>query len=200
MDITLSGILSALSPKEREKLIPIDFEKDQILCHEGDACRGVHFVAKGEIKIVSYSLEGKEIIYNVVPSGGIFGNHLAFSTEPYYRGSAIGEDKGRAYYVKKSDLIDIFQHNPTFLERYLNVLSDFGKDLNAKIHLLSLPTGLERLEYYLYLHQGSVRISSVTALAKDLAISREACSRLLSSAERDGNIVREGKVLWLRRE
>ena len=184
------NLLSLLTPEEKRKLLTIDFKKGEILCLEGDVCEGVHFVETGRIKIASYSLGGIEIVYNTLGPGGMFGNHLAFSSDPYYRGNAIGEENGRAYYLKKSDLIDVLRQNGAFLERYLNVLSDFGKDLNAKIHILSLGSGRERLEYYLYLHGGKATFKSVTEFAKELSLSREACSRLLSQMEKDGSIVR----------
>lgn len=193
------NLLDYLTDEERLKLRAIDFEKGEILCHEGDLCEGIHFVEKGRIKIASYSLNGNEIVYNTLGPGGMFGNHLAFASVPYYRGNAIGEESGRAYYLKKSDAIDIFRENPSFLEHYLTVLSDFGKQLNAKIHLLSLSTGKERLEYYLYMNQGKVSFRSVSALAKELSISREACSRLLCQLERDGAIRRDKNQITRRK-
>lgn len=191
-------LLNLLSPKEKEKLTTMAFKAGEILCQEGDFCDGVHFVEEGRIKIASYSMGGNEMVYNSLGPGEMFGNNLAFSSDPRYRGAVIGVEKGTLGYIKKTDLMEILMGNQRFLQGYLEVMSESGKKLNAKIRLMSLATAEERLEYWLSLRGGKARYLSVTALAGELSLTREACSRALHRMSKEGRIVLGKKLIELK--
>ena len=83
------NILSSLTPDQQKKFRQIRFQKGDVLCREGEACDKVSFLFEGEVRISSYTLGGNEVVYNVVKSGGMFGNNLAFSSVNEYRGNVI---------------------------------------------------------------------------------------------------------------
>lgn len=182
------NLLDYLNPTQKENLRCIAFHKEDILFREGEECRGVYFVHRGRLKIRSYTLDGVEIVYNALGPGMMFGNHLVFSSDARYRGDVVGESDGEIYGLPEEQLITYLGENPSFLRAFLREQADFGKALNLKIKILSLPGAKERLDAYLSLHHGRVRFQSVTSLAKELSLSREALSRLLHEQERLGQI------------
>lgn len=181
-------LLEHLSPNEQAKGREIHFEKGQILAHERDICQGVYFLLHGRIRIASYALSGQEMVYNLVSDGQMFGNNLVFSKSPEFRGTVIADTAGSCLYFKKTELLNLLQANPSFLNAYLSYEAEFVKRLNAKIKLLSLSSAEERLEFWLYANGGAIECQSVTRLALDLSLSREATSRLLHRLQKEDRI------------
>ena len=168
-----------------------DLTDGQILFHEGDICRQIGVVLEGEIVIASQDTNGREIIYNHLYQDGIFGNNLLFSSDPFYKGDVISAGKSRVAIIDKDVLIYHLQHDSAFLQDYLRVQSDTGKALNFRIRLLLLNNAEERLMYLLNENGGSVTFSSVSSLARQLNLSREAVSRLIHQMERNKAILLE---------
>ena len=173
------NLLSTLKEKELAKGKRIPFKKGVTIFQEGDLCLGAYFLLKGEIKIASYTLEGREIIYNLLSQNELFGNNLAFSDAPYFRGSVIPLSDGELLFFNKEDFLSLLQNNSEFLQKYLHVQSESIKMLNAKMKLLSLPSASERLYFYLSLNEGRITFDSVSSLASSLFLQRETLSRLL---------------------
>ena len=190
------NIFDCLTNKERKSLKQVTLKKDEILFHEEERCEKVGIVIKGLLNIVSYSLSGTEIVYNVLKEGQMFGNNLLFSSRPYYKGSVIAKEKSVVVLIDKISLLTLFNTNQEFLVRYLSFNSDFSISLNQQIKLLSLNNAEERLLYFLK-DKKVVEIESVSSLAKSLFLSREATSRLLTKMMKDGKIIRKGNIIEL---
>lgn len=200
IQITLMTLLSLLKKQEGIKPQILPLRKGDILCHEGEVCHGVYLVLKGAVKISSYALNGEEIIYNYVEEGGIFGNNLVFASDPSFRGNVIATKVGEIVFVSKDQLVHLLQSDEEFLKEYLRLQSDFGKNLNAKLKLLSFSLAEDRLVFYLQQQGKSVKFGSVSALAESLFMKRETLSRLLHRMEAEGKIkLSKGKVEYLGR-
>ena len=173
----------------------IAFDKGTILRHEGEPCLGAYFVNEGLIRILSYSKNGTEIVYNEIGSGGIFGNNLAFASQNQFRGNVTGAEKGSLNYFEKEILLSLFRTNEAFQKEFFRLQADFVKELNAKIKILSFPLAEERLEFLLSSSGGTLTYPSITALSARLYLTREATSRLLHQKAREGKIVlAKGKI------
>ncbi len=193
----MNDILSLLKNDERQRLIIRKLEKDQTLFHEGDLCEQIGILMKGQIAIISYLPDGRQIIYNRLREKEIFGNNLLFSSDPFYKGNIIAEEETQVALLSKDDLICILSRNKEFLEEYLKIQSDLGKKLNSRIRLLSLAGAEERFLLYMHEHRDLLTYASISDLAKDLYLSREALSRLLSRFEKEKRIIRERKTIRL---
>ena len=182
------NILSLLNEKQLNKVKYLDIKKGQILFKEDEVCKYIVVVVSGSFSISSFSYSGKEIIYNKINKDEVFGNNLLFSLEPRYRGDVIADIDSRIALIDKKTLLSFFHENEVFLEKYLTLTSEFSKRLNAKIKLLSLDTAEEKLFYYLYMHNGNIKYTSITTLAKELNMERETLSRLISKLEKSKKI------------
>lgn len=182
------NILSLLNEKQLNKVKYLDIKKGQILFKEDEVCKYIVVVVSGSFSISSFSYSGKEIIYNKINKDEVFGNNLLFSLEPRYRGDVITDIDSRIALIDKKTLLSFFHENEVFLEKYLTLTSEFSKRLNAKIKLLSLDTAEEKLFYYLYMHNGNIKYTSITTLAKELNMERETLSRLISKLEKSKKI------------
>lgn len=190
------SLFNLLTEEEKKfgKLVLLN--KGQILFHENDLCEYVGLVTKGHIVISSYTLSGNEVIYNYIGVDDMFGNNLLFSNNPYYKGNVIATIDSEIMLFNKGNLLMIFQQNPVFLEEYLRFQAEFAKNLNHKLKILSFDSAEERL-LYLLTEKKKMRIKSVSALAKELFLSRETLSRLITRLVEEGKISRKGNIVEL---
>ena len=190
-------IIDLLNEEEKKKVKFISFKEGETLFYENDTCNELGIVVKGELKISSFTFEGNEIIYNRLDIGSLFGNNLLFSSDNKYRGDVKAVRSGVLALISKDNLINILMNNEKFLLTYLSIHSEFTKSLNTKIKLLTFLNAKERFLYYLFINNNRIRYQSITALAKDLYLSREATSRLISSLEDEGKIIKKNHEIIL---
>ena len=186
-----------LNPKEKEKLTIVDIKKDQLLFHENEVCVSVALVISGQIIIRSIDLNGKEIIYNIINEGGIFANNLLFSNDKRYKGDVIATQKSKVALLSEDNLIEILMNNVIFLRSYLSVQAENIKQINFMVKLLSLDSARERFIYYLEYHHRLIEIESITRLSKELSLTRETLSRLISSLIKEKIIIKEKQLIKL---
>ncbi len=198
--ITVMNIFETLTDKEVQQWGTRHFAKGEILFREGEVCDCLSYVEKGQVEIVSYSFEGDEVLYNRIPAGGMFGNNLLFSAEPFYRGNALAKTDCRIRCLKKEELLILLGQNPQFLEAFLQAQAENAKRQNLRIKLLSFPSLRERLLYNLHLHDGRLEFSSVAALAREMGVERETLSRLLGKLESEGTILRSSRLIEAKRK
>lgn len=183
-------IIDLLTESEKKYLITRSYKANEILFYENDICNSLGIVLEGEIKIASMTFKGNEVIYNSLTKGRMFGNNLIFSNDNKYRGDVKTTKNSKVALIDKDNLVLILMNNKTFLEEYLAIQSEFTKSLNTKIKLLTFDNAKERLLYYLFINDNRIIYKNVTSLAKQLYLSREATSRLLSLLEKENIIVK----------
>lgn len=193
----LNILLSTLSSNENKLVEYKTFSKNEILFHEDDFCNSIGIVLSGQIDIVSYSFEGDELVYNSLTSNMVFGNNLLFSSKPQFKGSVICKQNSNVAFINKENLIKLLQSNGLFLKEYLRIQSDFGKDLNSQIKLLSYSSASERFLYYLYSNNKVITYTTISDLALKVHLKRETLSRLLSDLEKRHLIRRLDKRIIL---
>ena len=194
----MNKIYELLTKEELKRCQIIHPKKDEILFTEGERCINVGILERGEIRITSFLEDGSEIVYNVISPGMIFGNNLLFSSDPIYRGDVIAASNSKVILIKQNILLDILQENREFMIAYLNQQSNFGKELNLKLKLLTFKNAIDRVNYYLSVNYNRVYYKTISDLAKNLGLTREVLSRTLHKMQKDGLIlIRDKKIIKL---
>ena len=178
--------------------VVISAKKNTTLFFEGDSCTKVGIVLSGKINIVSYLNDGKEIIYNVINKGQMFGNNLIFSSNPFYRGDVVAQEDSEIAFITKENLLKALSSDQEFLEAFLKEQSDFSKSLNFKIKLLTIDSAKERIKYYLTFNNNQTTYKSITKLAKELYLTRETISRTLYKMQSNGELLISDKKITLK--
>ena len=189
-------LLSLLNNKEKQLGKIVHLKKNNILFHENEKCEHIGIVLFGSLTISSYSLNGREIIYNFINKDEMFGNNLIFSDKPFFRGNVISNSDSEIFLISKENLLKIFANNQEFLLKFLSFNAEFTKRLNLQIKLLSLASAEERLVYYLE-ENNPLSFKNVSSLAKTLHLSRETLSRLLTKLIKEKVINRKRNILYL---
>lgn len=192
----MNNIVQVLSkyPQYIEKR---SFNAGKTIFLENDTCQSVGIVKSGEISIKSYFDNGKEVTYNVLLEGQMFGNNLIFSSNPRYRGDVISQKESEIWFLSKENLLKILKEDEEFLVLYLTQQSDFSKTLNLKIKLLTISGAEDRLLYYLTFNKSKIIYKSVTKLADELYLTRESLSRTITKLVKNKKIKKSGKTLEL---
>ena len=192
----MKSILSIIE-KHKEYLEVHSYKKNTTIFFENDICVSVGIVKDGEISIKSYFSNGKEVTYNSLKNGELFGNNLIFSSSPFYRGDVIALTDVIIYFINKDNLLKLMKEDNDLLIAYLTNQSDFSKNLNFKIKLLTISSAEDRLIYYLTFNKNKLAYKSITKLADELYLSRESLSRTIAKLTKDHKIKRVGKTLIL---
>ena len=186
--------------KNKDYIVQKHLKKDDILFRENDKCECIGIVLKGKLMIISYLENGKEVIFNEPETDDVFGNNLIFSSNPYYRGDIIALQDSDILLIYRNDLLYLLKNNNDFLLEYLKIQSDFAKQLNNRIKLLTMDNVQERLKYYLYTNNNQINYDSISSLAKKLSVQRETLSRIISKMEKEKIILRNNKTIILLKE
>lgn len=173
------------------------FKTAETIFLENDTCKSVGIVKIGEISIKSYFANGKEVTYNTLKEGQMFGNNLIFSSTPKYRGDVIAQKESEIWFISKDNLLKLLKLDETFLLEYFTQQSDFSKTLNLKIKLLTISVAEDRLVYYLTFNKNKLTYKSITKLANELYLSRESLSRTITKLVKNKKIKKIGKTLEL---
>ena len=173
------------------------YKKGETIFYENDVCLKIGIVISGEISIKSYFSDGKEVIYNTLSKGQMFGNNLIFSSNPYYRGDVVCEQNAEISFLSKESLIRVLRNDEDFLIEYLNEQSDFSKTLNFKIKLLTISSASDRLLYYLTFNKNKITYKSITKLANELYLTRESLSRTIKKLKENKIIKAHSKTITL---
>lgn len=173
------------------------YKTNETIFYENDKCHSVGIVKNGEISIKSYFSNGKEVTYNVLREGQMFGNNLVFSSTPRYRGDVLSQKESEIWFISKENLLKMLKEDDEFLVLYLTQQSDFSKTLNFKIKFLTISGAEDRLTYYLTFNKGKISYKSITKLAEELYLTRESLSRTISKMAEKGKIRQNRKSLEL---
>ena len=192
------NILKFIKKNNSVKLEEINAPKNKTLHFEGDECKKVGLIISGKVNIVSYFSGGQEVIYNELSKGQMFGSNLIFSSSPFFRGDVVAIEDSIIGYISKEELLRALSSNQEFLELYLKQQSDFSKQLNFKIKLLTISSARDRILYYLTFYKNSISYKSVTKLAKELYLTRESLSRTMYKMAKDNEIIIENKTITLK--
>lgn len=173
------------------------YKPQETIFFENDTCISVGIVKSGEISIKSYFANGKEVTYNVLEEGQMFGNNLVFSSTPRYRGDVISQKQSEIWFISRENLLKLLKQDDELLVLYLTQQSDFSKNLNFKIKLLTISSAEDRLAYYLTFSKGKITYKSITKLANELYLTRESLSRTITKMVKEKKITQVSKTLKL---
>ena len=193
----MEKIINIILRRYKETFEPRSFKANETIFYEHDKCDRVGIVKNGEISIKSYFADGKEVTYNAIKNGQMFGNNLIFSSKPFYRGDVVAEKDSEIIFINKETLTSLLMKDQDFLMAYLSEQSDFSKTLNFKIKLLTISGAENRFIYYLTFNNNKISFKSITKLANELYMTRESLSRTIKKLKEKKIVLVDKKTITL---
>ncbi len=191
----MSQILDTLAKQDLSLFQVKKIKKNEVLFREGESCKMIGILKEGSLVISSYTFEGKEIIFNSIKTGMMFGNNLLFSKEPYYKGNVTALMDSEIYLINETNLLALCARNKSFIKEYLSLTANTAISLNERIKMLSFNSLEERFSYALFLHNGILPYKSISDLAKELNVERETLSRYISKRISIGSVRKDNHRL-----
>jgi CRP/FNR family transcriptional regulator, cyclic AMP receptor protein len=141
-------LFSCLESVEREQLLMLGVERrfsdGQVIFRRGDAGGSMMLVLRGQIKISIVSEEGKELIFNLIPSGECFGEIALLDGRPR-TADAIADGESAVLVLMRSDFIPFLERYPQVAIRLLAVLCQRVRSTSDFIESLAFQNPAARL-------------------------------------------------------
>ncbi|MBP5446161.1 MAG: Crp/Fnr family transcriptional regulator [Acholeplasmatales bacterium] len=178
--------------KDFEKYIYYkEYNKNALIFLEGEQCRNVCIVKKGEISITTSTYDSLVEINNL-KENEIFGDSLIFSTDNRYLGSIMAVKDTTLCIISKDNWLKLLE-NKEILKNYLEIVSNKVFKIQSKVKILSQKSIREKILFYLIteskrINKKTIRIKSKESLALFLNVPRPSLSRELIKLKDEGII------------
>ncbi|MEX2643209.1 MAG: Crp/Fnr family transcriptional regulator [Acetobacterales bacterium] len=205
----LSGItlLSGMDPAARERLARQCRWKrygthEQILDRQSEGTE-VCFVAEGAVRIVIYSLSGREVTLEDVPAGGFFGELAAIDGKPR-SASVMAIDQAMVAALPGDDFRRLLEAQPKIAMQVMYRLAQMVRQSTGRIMDLSTLAANNRVQAELLRlaklgEEGDSAVISPIPIHADIAgrvsTTRETVARVMNDLARQGVVKREKGAL-----
>jgi CRP/FNR family transcriptional regulator, cyclic AMP receptor protein len=210
----LSGIelFTELDPEELAKVASLSqmrsVSKDVAIFHAGDIADAVFIVARGKVKVVVTSSDGREFILTVLGAGQVFGE-MALIEEAPRSAAVITATAVELVVISREDFHHLLATEPRISRKLLAILSRRLRRANTKMESLAYMDVAGRLARYLLdlardhgqrLGNGwiVVRRPTHSDIAHSIGTTRETVSRLINEFEESFGLVNKGKFTYIR--
>ncbi|MEK7875640.1 MAG: Crp/Fnr family transcriptional regulator [Pseudomonadota bacterium] len=167
--------------------VEIDAPRGTVLVQCGDACRGIHIVIFGQVKLALQAPGGGEKVVELIGPGMSFGEPVMFLDKPYMVSATTLADSLLLHVAREVVYAEI-ERDPGFARRIIAGLSRRLHHLIGDLEAVSLHSGTQRVIGYLLRDESAANTAnslSVTLPAKKgviasrLNLTHEHFSRIL---------------------
>jgi CRP/FNR family transcriptional regulator len=195
-------LFTSLSEKElreiRDRIILKRFRKNQVILHAEKTNEFMYIILDGEVKVVRYTGEGKEIIVSIHSSGEFFGELSLLDGKTAPATVTANKDSTTAI-ISKQDFYALLYTHHRVMENLLHILCARFREAIQKIEILNFNNAAQRMKMlFLMLAEShgeptpeGIRLN-LRLLHQDIAdmvgLSRETVTRVLDKWKRNGEI------------
>jgi CRP-like cAMP-binding protein len=192
-ELFFKGIFSDL------KSASLSLKKGDMLFLQNDEVMNMYFIKAGRIILQRETIEGFTVIQHVAFRGEVIAEAALFSEN--YHCSAIADMSTEIYYLRKIDLLNYLEQNPTATRQLLVLYAYQIKSLRAINEIKNIRSAKERTLAFLKNEMNANREVEFSISLKDVAyrigLSHEAFYRTLSDLEKTKNITRHEQLIKL---
>mgnify|MGYP002401199052 FL=1 len=110
-----------------EKLIGLCYTRDAYIFFEGDPPDFLYVIWMGRVKLVRHSIDGRDVVLDVLGPGRLFGEVAVFEGAPYSQTAQTMEEVA-VIAIARHDYLDLLQRFPILA---LAVINDLGRRLRV---------------------------------------------------------------------
>lgn len=170
------------------------------LFNEGDAANAIYYLESGQVRLLNYTLSGKTVSHYSVMAGEFFAEVLMILDRCVC--AAIAEEPASILIVPKQPWLETLQQHP-------NLAIAFAGEVSYRLHMVKITLQLrgirsaqERVLSYLQImaqpETGIIKLDRpLKQVARDLDLTAETLSRVLSQLVAEGAIRREAGQIVL---
>jgi CRP-like cAMP-binding protein len=150
MNRTLEAIeiFSGVSPEEKSRIAGSCqwrvFEKDQYILDKDDQETDVYFITEGSVRILNYSLAGREVSYADIGAGACFGELAALDKQPR-SAAVIAKTTTQVAVLSAAQFEEILRAYPSIAMALLKKLASFLRFASLRIFEMSTQQSQNRV-------------------------------------------------------
>jgi len=210
--LAANALLGSLTPKDRQALAsyaqPVRHAADEVIFQHGDPGDSMMAVVRGRVKICRYSLDGKELVLNIIKPGEVFGEIALLDGAPR-TADAVAMETCDLLTLQRGDFLPYLERHPQVAQRVIGVLCQRLRRTSSHFEdsmFLEAPARLARALLHLaealgIAAKGGVCIDirlSQQQLGAIVGLTRESVNKWLGEWQRAGWIaVKQGYVTLL---
>jgi len=182
----------------------IDIRKKNIVVQAADPGDSMYVILSGEVKVSTYSVDGREVVLALLGKGSFFGEMSLLDEQPRSANVTTMQDSTFAN-IRRRDLVPVLMEQPAIALKLLTEVAARLRKTSRVLERISSMDVSHRLYAYLVDHclrfsqpDQNGRYSTVLPthqlLADQLSTSRETISRAISQLKKDTILVQsEGR-------
>ena len=201
----VSILFLGLSGAEKEECQALfrskDLVKGELIASEGDICKGLIIIEKGEAAAQKYTHSGEYSTLRILEPGDVFGEDQIQADNGRYTSTLEAITDVTLSFISQSNLISLVERFPTIREGLWKLLLQRIRTSDERVILLSQKSVRSKISYYLLRLSEKQQEACVTlpgsreVIAKYLSIPRPSFSRELSAMEKEGMLSVSGRTV-----
>jgi len=208
IDLNRFEVFTGLSESEQVMVDAIvkwsELPKNSILFSNGDSSSDFYLVAEGTLRAITYSFSGKEVAYQDISEGEVFGELSAIDHQPRttgmvaIRGSVIGK-------ISSTDFWMLMESHPAFMRKVVIRLAGLVRFLVGRVYEYSAMDVNDRIRAEIIRHgrdnmtgENSAVIEKMPTheeVANRVTTHREAVTKEISRLAKSGYIEKQSKKI-----
>ncbi|MGB3917427.1 Crp/Fnr family transcriptional regulator [Thiothrix litoralis] len=135
-DATLGIVLKQLTVRR--------YEKRDVILQKGASDGELLFLLAGQLHVVDYTLQGKEVFLHVIQAGDYFGELSVIDGAPR-SASVVAVKESVVAFLSKQHALNLFHNYPSVVERLLGRFAQVIRQASGRQMLLSIPSAHARV-------------------------------------------------------
>ena len=170
------------------------YKEGEYIARQGDACRSLFILMKGNVKTQMENAEGKQLTIDWIKAPDILAPAFIYASENRFPVNVEATELCEVLVMDRTRFEAFMHAQPAVMRNFIAIISDRSLFLSRKLNEFALQCLKSRLLNYLQMHGG---IHNQQEVAFILGVARPSLARALSELIAEGKITMTGKQVVL---
>ena len=170
------------------------YKEGEYIARQGDACRSLFILMKGNVKTQMENAEGKQLTIDWIKAPDILAPAFIYASENRFPVNVEATELCEVLVMDRTRFEAFMHAQPAVMRNLIAIISDRSLFLSRKLNEFALQSLKSRLLNYLQMHGG---IHNQQEVAFILGVARPSLARALSELIAEGKITMTGKQVVL---
>ena len=170
------------------------YKEGEYSARQGDACRSLFILMKGNVKTQMENAEGKQLTIDWIKAPDILAPAFIYASENRFPVNVEATELCEVLVMDRTRFEAFMHAQPAVMRNFIAIISDRSLFLSRKLNEFALQSLKSRLLNYLQMHGG---IHNQQEVAFILGVARPSLARALSELIAEGKITMTGKQVVL---
>ena len=170
------------------------YKEGEYIARQGDACRSLFILMKGNVKTQMENAEGKQLTIDWIKAPDILAPAFIYASENRFPVNVEATELCEVLVMDRTRFEAFMHAQLAVMRNFIAIISDRSLFLSRKLNEFALQSLKSRLLNYLQMHGG---IHNQQEVAFILGVARPSLARALSELIAEGKITMTGKQVVL---